>query len=550
MISLRDMIDYLKNKKADPKRTSTTIMGIGLVIILPALLSSIPGVINDDAISELGFSEKTLRIWFSLQMGVGLLWIISGYGIRKRYPWSKRLGQLSVILGFTGLVSGIMDQWVSMFTRFGRHGDIPFDLFFFVFAGIISLMFIGGGALLTYYGIKYLDRLFVEKEINSNHEIIRELRSNALGDSTDEILSMDSQVNYADSVLNIGLFPSFALFISGSLAILMIIDHAFGDSYLQFSFPLVFIALFLGPIMYNRRTSPFEKSRKIIKSYTGGGAIGFFHATTPFFRLLLYEDAIEIRVFFHSFLIPYDKMEKAPELRQKVFGGISITSDLPGVPFYIMFYGSRSSEIYSFIQSQRVKCIAPEKIESDLIVTEKKLQSLDKQLLFFGIKSFIVIIAFEFFVMFSFGMIYIKIVEFAYNRDSSNTELYRPGEYQSPSKDVPKIYRLVVVAYDSEGNITEERFISSNGDTTIISYRNGKWRGTRWNFYSSQIMGAFPMIGMLLLVVSLFLGANIIRKKTHPEIIAIGFLDKLQIWGFLLFLSAFIVLPLKNFLFK
>ena len=49
---------------------------------------------------------------------------------------------------------------------------------------------------------------------------------------------------------------------------------------------------------------------------------------------------------------------------------------------------------------------------------------------------------------------------------------------------------------------------------------------------------------------TLFLGANIIRKKTHPEIIAIGFLDRLQIWGFLLFLSAFIVLPLKNFLFK
>ena len=41
MISLRDTIDYLKNKKADPRRTGNTIMGIGLVIILPALLSAI-----------------------------------------------------------------------------------------------------------------------------------------------------------------------------------------------------------------------------------------------------------------------------------------------------------------------------------------------------------------------------------------------------------------------------------------------------------------------------------------------------------------------------
>jgi len=67
----------------------------------------------------------------------------------------------------------------------------------------------------------------------------------------------------------------------------------------------------------------------------------------------------EIRVMFHRFFIPYDKMEDLPD-KIKFFslGGILFKSDLPGVPSRIRFNGRSSKKILEFVNERKRKFLA------------------------------------------------------------------------------------------------------------------------------------------------------------------------------------------------
>ncbi len=66
---------------------------------------------------------------------------------------------------------------------------------------------------------------------------------------------------------------------------------------------------------YNYRASPFQHNRRLRAAFTGGGSIFLFkflfNGSWPFFRLMVYEDALEVRVMFHRFLVPFGKMDPA-----------------------------------------------------------------------------------------------------------------------------------------------------------------------------------------------------------------------------------------------
>jgi hypothetical protein len=103
--------------------------------------------------------------------------------------------------------------------------------------------------------------------------------------------------------------------------------------------PLVFLFIFLVPTLFNYFPSPFRQNRKLVAAFTGGGSIFLFHGSWPFFRLMVYEDALEVRVEFHRFLIPYEKMEDIPGKVGFFSLGMEIRSDLPDVPSSIRFGG-------------------------------------------------------------------------------------------------------------------------------------------------------------------------------------------------------------------
>ena len=114
-----------------------------------------------------------------------------------------------------------------------------------------------------------------------------------------------------------------------------------------------FLFIFLSPVAYNFLPSSFQKQRNPIESFTGGGSIFLFSGTWPFFKLIVYKDGLEIRVMFHRFFIPYDKMEDFPEKIGFFSRGILIKSNLPSVPSGIRFQGFGMKRVLEIVTQNR-----------------------------------------------------------------------------------------------------------------------------------------------------------------------------------------------------
>ena len=142
---------------------------------------------------------------------------------------------------------------------------------------------------------------------------------------------------YKEALLPFGVGGSFFLLMACLMIPIFAIQKFYGMEMMPFIFIPGFILIFFGPMVYNSLPSSFERSRKVIASFTGGGSIFMFNGSWPFFRLFVYADGIEIRVMLHRFFIPHDQMGDIPEKVGFFSRGILIKSDLPGVPSSIRF---------------------------------------------------------------------------------------------------------------------------------------------------------------------------------------------------------------------
>jgi hypothetical protein len=68
---------------------------------------------------------------------------------------------------------------------------------------------------------------------------------------------------------------------------------------------------------------------------------------------MVYENALEVRVMFHRFLIPYEKMDDIPDKIGFFSTGILIKSDLPDVPSSIRFSGFGMKKIVQIVSEAR-----------------------------------------------------------------------------------------------------------------------------------------------------------------------------------------------------
>ncbi len=122
--------------------------------------------------------------------------------------------------------------------------------------------------------------------------------------------------------------------------------------YLPLLMMLYILFLFVGPIMFNWKTSPFENTRELLESATCQASTTMTLRMTPGSRLLIYDDGIEFRIFFNAYFLPYDKIEKIVKEESFFSRHLTICSDLPGVPKNIRFSSKHNDELVSLIEDK------------------------------------------------------------------------------------------------------------------------------------------------------------------------------------------------------
>jgi hypothetical protein len=98
---------------------------------------------------------------------------------------------------------------------------------------------------------------------------------------------------------------------------------------------IIMVLLVVMPLFYNRKKSSFEQRNTLIEKYDGIGIIQGLKGAM--FRLLIYEEGVEIRAFYHRFYIPYENI-KTVAMEEESFGfmRLRVKTGLAGIPDYII----------------------------------------------------------------------------------------------------------------------------------------------------------------------------------------------------------------------
>lgn len=140
---------------------------------------------------------------------------------------------------------------------------------------------------------------------------------------------------YSDSLIPFGIGTSFFLLL------ILLMSAGAGVGYLLRDYPvfpqaggiilfIIFVTLVLLPVLYNKKKSPFEGSRTVLARYDGIGTIGGLRGAL--FRILLYEDGIEVRAFYHRYYIPFEKIKKIATAHGSAGKRLIIETGIAGVP--------------------------------------------------------------------------------------------------------------------------------------------------------------------------------------------------------------------------
>ena len=113
---------------------------------------------------------------------------------------------------------------------------------------------------------------------------------------------------------------------------------------------VIILMIVVGPMIYNKRVSRFEKKKKPIKIIDHFGIIQGLRGT--FIRLLLYEEGLEIRAFYHRYYIPFEKIDGVSIERILFCNRINIKTRLEGVPGFLTLPDKQLSDLASIIQKK------------------------------------------------------------------------------------------------------------------------------------------------------------------------------------------------------
>lgn len=350
-----DFIKELRRGEADPKKAEKAMKILGGICIFGALWNFVLYHIGLFDKSPFNLPPSYPYLALIILSLLGILFLLSARGIKERMTWGKRSGQLAIVL-----LIGILIR----FMYFVFHMEpVPFNgdrvpIIFVIFFAVFLAQFL----LPAYFGVRYLGRLPVKDSGYTGDGFKYENISKVL-DIEISRGSSGRQIKYKDALLPFGIVGTGAFVIGIPLLIIFILEKFYGPGLVGYIFIPTFLFVFFGPVVYNYIPSPFQRERSLVGSYTGGGSIFLFSGSWPFFRLMVYEDGIEVRTMFHRFFIPYDKMGGIPDRIGFFRRGLLISSDLPGVPSGIRFSGFGMKKLVRLLNEMRTKYLAKSRKE-------------------------------------------------------------------------------------------------------------------------------------------------------------------------------------------
>jgi len=348
-MGLLDLLRELRTSEPDPAKAARAVRFLGWACVLAGAWNFVLPQVAPIKESEAPFPTSYPYYALAVLGLIGSLFLLSARGISELTSWGKRAAQ-------SGIVLLLLTTAIFLFRVLPEHFRFPseehgFPMVFHAFMAIALAQF----AVPAYYGFLHLGRLPTTDDQSGTrlqHVTSTRIRSQARMEGARTLASVPSHKN---SPSPLGIMGTFPLFIAIPLLVMLVIKKHAGPEYDALLFPLVFGCLFIAPTIFNYLPSPFEKNRTILKSYTGGGSIYLFHGSWPFFRLIVYRDALEVRVMFHRFLIPFEKMRGMQDKATFLTTGILIQSDVPGVPPRIRFGGFRMKKVLESVQATRTQ---------------------------------------------------------------------------------------------------------------------------------------------------------------------------------------------------
>jgi hypothetical protein len=340
-----DIIRELRTGEPSTEKAAKTLMTVGWICLGVGIWNFVLPFIAP--FEESPFNIPEMYPYFALisMTLVGFFFFLSSRNIKNSIRMGIKIGQTAILL----LILTIIGFVIIMFEMTGFLPDIlPFKIFF----SIMMCAVFGQFLIPSYLGILYLQRLPIKEKSLEEMRFGQEYQSTQ---HNTEITQEKNDLNskYKEALLPFGVGGSFFLLMASLMIPLFAIQKFYGMEMMPLIFIPGFILIFFGPMVYNSLPSSFEKSRKVISSFTGGGSIFMFNGSWPFFRLFVYADGIEIRVMLHRFFIPHDKMGDISENVGFFSKGILIKSDLTGVPSSIRFIATGSKKAVQNILDAR-----------------------------------------------------------------------------------------------------------------------------------------------------------------------------------------------------
>jgi hypothetical protein len=113
---------------------------------------------------------------------------------------------------------------------------------------------------------------------------------------------------------------------------------------------VMILVIVVGPMIYNKRVSRFERERIPLKKIDHFGIIQGLRGA--FIRLLLYDEGIEIRAFYHRYYLPFEIIDGVSIERILFCNRINIKTIIEGVPEFLTLPDKQLSDLASIIQNK------------------------------------------------------------------------------------------------------------------------------------------------------------------------------------------------------
>lgn len=325
-----EKFDQYRDEDADPNLISQKILMMGLMILFSALILYL---MSDSFQKSFPIAPWFHNIIIFSHSVAGTLMIIASGGLKSKKMWGKRVAQIAVV------VIHILDISALLAQIFSKNIPMTFGIIIVLVSGMT-------GVLSSYYFFRFLERIpVIDDSAKSGDAGYDHKFADLPGPESfnPEAKNIDGVFNAlaipSEVVKIIGIFLcafSLVMYLIFKLAVIFPSDLQNMDKIMIGKGLILIIIIFMFVVMpiYNYFPSPFQKARKIVRSFTSQSNIHY----SPFSRVLLYRDGLEIRGFFKSIFITYDLIKSVENDTGFLSdGSTTIKHQLKNVPSKITF---------------------------------------------------------------------------------------------------------------------------------------------------------------------------------------------------------------------